>query len=115
MNIRSTWMPAAVRIASVVTLAGSIAVAACSHDQLLGVQTPDIIDVGVANTPTGAQTFRVAAIGNFWRFIGGDIGGGSPRGLSLTGGMRGNDIFSARAETERMDNRTIVPKWSPMD
>src|SRR3954466_14279561 len=97
MNIRSTWMPAAVRIASVVTLAGSIAVAACSHDQLLGVQTPDIIDVGVANTPTGAQTFRVAAIGNFWRFIGGDIGGGSPLGPKLPGGVAGGHSLSPRA------------------
>ena len=59
-------------MASIATLAGSIAVAACSHDQLLGVQTPDIIDVGVANSPAGAQTFRVSALGNFARFIGGD-------------------------------------------
>src|SRR3954467_9971317 len=115
MNIRSTWMPTALRAASVVTLAGVIAVAACSHDQLLGVQTPDIIDVGVANSPTGAQTFRVAAIGNFWRFIGGDAGGSSPLGLNLTGGMLGDEIFSARAGTEHMDNRNINPNTFPID
>src|SRR3954468_4774798 len=115
MNIRSTWMPAAVRIASVVTLAGSIAVAACTHDQLLGVQTPDIIDVGVANSPAGAQTYRVAALGNFARFIGGDAGGSSPLGLNLTGGMLGDEIFSARAGTEHMDNRNINPNTFPID
>jgi hypothetical protein len=115
MNIRSTWMPTAVRVASVVTLAGSIAVAACSHDQLLGVQTPDIIDVGVANSPAGAQTFRVSALGNFARFIGGDLGGSSPLGLNLTGGMLGDEIFSARAGTEPMDNRNINPNSFPID
>lgn len=115
MNIRSTWMPTAVRVASAVTLAGSIAVAACSHDQLLGVQTPDIIDVGVANSPAGAQTFRVSALGNFARFIGGDLGGSSPLGLNLTGGMLGDEIFSARAGTEPMDNRNINPNSFPID
>jgi hypothetical protein len=115
MNIRSTWIPAALRVASVVTLAGSIAVGACSHDQLLGVQTPDIIDVGVANSPAGAQTFRVAALGNFARFVGGDLGGSSPLGLNLTGGMLGDEIFSARAGTESMDNRNINSNAFPID
>ncbi|HKN67239.1 MAG TPA: hypothetical protein VJW73_13245 [Gemmatimonadaceae bacterium] len=115
MNIRSTWMPTAVRLASVVTLAGSIAVAACTHDQLLGVQTPDIIDVSVANSPAGAQTFRVSAIGNFARFVGGDLGGSSPLGLNLTGGMLADEIFSARAGTESMDNRNINSNAFPID
>jgi hypothetical protein len=115
MNIRSTWMAAALRVASVVTLAGSIAVGACSHDQLLGVQTPDIIDVGVANSPAGAQTFRVAALGNFARFVGGDLGGSSPLGLNLTGGMLADEIFSARAGTEPMDNRNINSNSFPID
>jgi hypothetical protein len=111
MNIRSTWM----RAASVAALAGTIAVGACSHDQLLGVQTPDIIDVGVAQTPAGAQTFRVAAIGNFARLVGGDLNGSSPLGLNLTGGMLGDEIFSARAGTEPMDNRNINPNSFPID
>jgi hypothetical protein len=103
------------RAASVAALAGSIAVGACSHDQLLGVQTPDIIDVGVAQTPAGAQTFRVAAIGNFARLVGGDLNGSSPLGLNLTGGMLGDEIFSARAGTEPMDNRNINPNSFPID
>ena len=111
MNIRSTLM----RIGSVATLAGTIAVGACSHDQLLGVQTPDIISVDAAQSVAGAQTFRVSAIGNFARFIGGDLGGSSPLGLNLTGGMLGDEIISARAGTEPMDNRNINPNSFPID
>lgn len=96
-------------------LAGTFAIGGCSHDQLLGVQTPDIIDVNVENSPAGAQTFRISAIGNFARFIGGDLGGSSPLGLNLTGGMLGDEIFSARAGTEPMDNRNINPNSFPID
>lgn len=111
MNIRSTM----VRAAGAVLLTGTIGVGACTHDQLLGVQTPDIIDVGVAQSPAGAQTFRVSAIGNFARFIGGDLNGSSPLGLNLTGGMLADEIFSARAGTEPMDNRNINPNSFPID
>ena len=81
MNIRSTF----VRAAGAVTLVGTITLGACTHDQLLGVQSPDIISPDVAQSVAGAQTFRVSALGNFARFIGGDLGGGSPLGLNLTG------------------------------
>lgn len=103
------------RAASVMTLAGTIGVGACSHDQLLGVQTPDQISQDAVNSPAGAQTYRVAAIGNFARFIGGDVNGSSPLGLNLTGGMLGDEIFSARAGTEHMDNRNINPNTFPID
>jgi len=103
------------RAAGVTALAGTVVLGACTHDQLLGVQTPDIIDVAVENSPAGAQTFRVSAIGNFSRFIGGDLGGSSPLGLNLTGGMLGDEIFSARAGTEPMDNRNINPNSFPID
>lgn len=113
MNIRSTLVPRAVRVTAAVGLVSALA--ACTHDQLLGVQTPDIISVDVENSPAGAQAFRVAAIGNFARFIGGDLGGSSPLGLNLTGGMLGDEIFSARAGTEHMDNRGINPNSFPID
>jgi hypothetical protein len=111
MNIRSTWR----RAGGVATLAGALILGGCTHDQLLGVQTPDIIDVSVEQSPAGAQTFRISAIGNFARFIGGDLGGSSPLGLNLTGGMLGDEIFSARAGTEPMDNRNINPNSFPID
>ncbi|MFL5615870.1 MAG: hypothetical protein ACJ796_19560 [Gemmatimonadaceae bacterium] len=111
MNIRSTLM----RATGVMTLLGSIGVGACSHDQLLGVQTPDQISQDAVNSPAGAQTYRVAAIGNFARFIGGDVNGSSPLGLNLTGGMLADEIFSARAGTEHMDNRNINPNTFPID
>jgi hypothetical protein len=79
------------------------------------VQTPDIISPDAAQSTAGAQTFRVTAIGNFARFIGGDLGGSSPLGLNLSGGMLGDEIFSARAGTEHMDNRNINPNNFPID
>ena len=111
MNIRSTMM----RRASLLPLAGALLVGACSRDQLLDVQTPDIITPDQAQSVAGAQTFRIAAIGNFARFIGGDQGGGSPLGLNLTGGMLADEIFSARNGTEHMDNRNINPNTFPID
>ena len=103
------------RATGVAMLAGTIGVGACTHSDLLGVQTPDIIDVSVEQSPAGAQTFRVSALGNFYRFIGGDLGGSSPLGLNLTGGMLADEIFSARAGTEPMDNRNINPNSFPID
>lgn len=111
MNIRSTM----VRVAGAAMLAGTIGIGACTHSELLGVQTPDIIDVSVEQSAAGAQTFRVSAIGNFARFIGGDLNGSSPLGLNLTGGMLADEIFSARAGTEPMDNRNINPNSFPID
>jgi hypothetical protein len=111
MNIRSTL----IRTAGAVSLGGALLVAACTHDELLGVQTPDIITPDAAQSVAGAQTFRIAAIGNFARFIGGDQGGSSPLGLNLTGGMLGDEIFSARAGTEPMDNRNLNPNSFPID
>src|SRR6476620_7485008 len=111
MNIRSTLT----RAASVMALAGTVGVGACTHDQLLGVQTPDQISQDAVNSIAGAQTYRIAALGNFARFIVGDAGGSSPLGLNLTGGMLGDEIFSARAGTEHMDNRNINPNSFPID
>ena len=110
MNIRSI----VVRTAGLVPLAGALLTGAC-RDQLLDVQTPDIITPEQAQSTAGAQAFRNSAIGNFARFIGGDQGGNSPLGVNLTGGMLGDEIFSARNGTEHMDNRNINPNSFPID
>ena len=99
----------------VLPLVTALLIGACSNHELLDVQTPDIITPDQVQSAAGAQTFRVAALGNFARFIGGDQGGSSPLGLNLTGGMLADEIFSARAGTEHVDNRTINPNTFPID
>jgi len=98
-------------------LAGVLGLGACNnlHDRLLDVQTPDIVDPGNVQSAAGAQSYYVAATGDFSRFIGGDRGGSSPLGLNLTGGMLADEIFSARAGTESIDNRSINFNNFPID
>ncbi|MDB4876370.1 MAG: hypothetical protein JWM41_2816 [Gemmatimonadetes bacterium] len=110
------------KISHGLTAAAAVAVAltavACGNnlqDRLLAVQTPDIITVTNSNSPAGAQAFYTAAVGDFYRVIGGDRGGSSPLGLNLTGGLLADEIFAARAGTETIDNRGINPNNFPID
>src|SRR4051812_50021889 len=97
-------------------LGAAIAVGGCNvHDRLLDVQTPDIVDPGNTQSAVGAQSYYTAAVGDFSRFIGGDRGGSSPLGLNLTGGLLADEIFSARAGTESIDNRSINFNNFPID
>jgi hypothetical protein len=97
-------------------LAGALALGACNvHDQLLDVQTPDIVDPSNAQSVAGAQSYYTASVGDFSRLIGGDRGGSSPLGLNLTGGLLADEIFSARAGTESIDNRNINFNNFPID
>jgi len=105
-----------IRAARALSLAGTLALGACDvHDRLLDVQTPDIVDPGNTQSIAGAQSYYTAAVGDFSRFIGGDRGGGSPLGLNLTGGLLADEIFSARAGTESIDNRSINFNNFPID
>src|SRR6476646_133851 len=105
-----------IRVARALSLGGALGLGACNvHDRLLDVQTPDIVDPGNAQSIAGAQAYYTAAVGDFSRFIGGDLGGSSPLGLNLTGGMLADEILSARAGTEPMDNRNINPNSFPID
>jgi len=99
-----------------IALAGTFGLGACNvHDRLLDVQTPDIVDPGNTQSAVGAQSYYTAAVGDFSRFIGGDRGGSSPLGLNLTGGLLADEIFSARAGTESIDNRSINFNNFPID
>jgi len=108
--LKNSWRRAAAAIP-----VAAVLLASCSPDTLVDVQTPDIITVDQAQSAAGAQAFRISAIGNFARFIGGDQGGTSPLGINLTSGLVGDEIFSARAGTEHMDNRSINFSTFPID
>lgn len=101
----------------VLPLVGALGLGACSnvHDRLLDVQTPDIVDPGNVQSVAGGQSYYAAAVGDFSRLIGGDRGGSSPLGLNLTGGLLADEIFSARAGTESIDNRSINFNNFPID
>ena len=105
-----------IRAARALLLAGAFGLGACDvHDRLLDVQTPDIVDPGNTQSIAGAQSYYTAAVGDFSRFIGGDRGGSSPLGLNLAGGLLSDEIFSARAGTESIDNRSINFNNFPID
>jgi hypothetical protein len=104
------------RAARALLLTGAFGLGACDvHDRLLDVQTPDIVAPGNTQSIAGAQSYYTAAVGDFSRFIGGDRGGSSPLGLNLTGGLLSDEIFSARAGTESIDNRSINFNNFPID
>src|SRR3954469_5929064 len=119
MNTHSRLL-SAWRVASAAPLAAltaALLVGGCNNldNRLLAVQTPDIVGDEAAESPAGAQSFYTAAGGAFPRFIGGDRAGSSPLGLALTGGLLADEIFSARAGTESIDNRSINFNNFPID
>jgi len=87
-------------------------VTGCSRDELLGVQTPDQITPEAAANAAGANSQRIAAIGNFAAFYGGDYGG-SFHGLNITAGLLADEIESARGGTEHIDSRTQNESLTP--
>lgn len=86
---------------------------ACSRETLLEVETPDQITTEQANSPTGAAALRVAAIGNFAYFYGGDYGG-SFHGINITSGLLSDEIESARGGTEHLDSRAQNEAVQPL-
>ena len=119
MNTNSRFLSASrlVAAAPLAALAAALVLGACTNidDRLLAVQTPDIVGDETAESPAGAQAFYTAAVGDFSRFVGGDRAGGSPLGLALTGGLLADEIFSARAGTEHIDDRQINSSGNFMD
>lgn len=96
--------------------AGALILSSCSREELLGVPTPDEIPVDVSTTPAGANSQRIAAIGNFATFYAGDVSG-SGVGLAIASGLLSDEMESARPGTEHLDQRTqnesLFPVTSP--
>lgn len=111
MHIRGNHLRA-FALGAIAMLGGSLG---CDKikNPLLEVQTPDIVSPDRAQSAAGAQSFFVAAQGDFARFIGGDRGGSSPLGLNLTGGLLADELISTRSGTEHIDNRSIDPSTFP--
>ena len=94
-------------------LASAFFLAGCSREKLLEVQTPDQLPVDLAKTPVGANGLRVAAIGNFAAFYGGDVGG-SGVGLNVVSGLLTDEFESARGGTEHLDTRALNEATFPV-
>lgn len=96
--------------ATSLTLAGMIALAACSPTEVLQVHDPDIINPGDVQSAAGADAVRLGAIG---RLNSATAGGSSgSEGLFLLSGLfadewNNGDSFIARWE---VDQRSITPQ-----
>ena len=95
------------------TLTATVVAVGCGRDQLLDVQTPDQIPVDVSKTPAGAAALRVAAVGNFATFYGGDVAG-SGVGINVASGLLSDEMESARGGTEHLDSRAIIDANFPV-
>ncbi len=73
------------RALGVLALATSLPLAACSTDEILSVNDPDIIDPGALATAGGAEATRIGALS---RFI------GATSGYNTSGGSLGETLFT---------------------
>lgn len=97
------------RSASAFALATLVTVAACSRDELLGVETPDQIRPSDAANPAGALALRAAAIGNFSNFYGGSVNVGA----NLYGGLVSDELINARPGADHIDQRAFNENTFP--
>jgi hypothetical protein len=87
------------RLAGIVT-AAMIALSACSVDDVLKVDNPDILDPGKLNTPAGAEGLRLGAIAKL------NIATSGGESFFMYGGLmadewRSSDTFTERDETDQ--------------
>lgn len=76
--------------------------------QLLEVETPDIITVGVQESTIGAQAWYTAAVGDFAHAFCGDRANNTPLGVCVPSGTVTDELFMARnAATDSWDKRSI--------
>jgi len=98
------------RAVSAACLATALMAGACKsslHDDLLDVQTPDIITVDAQNSPAGAQAWYIAAVGDFAQAFCGDRANNTPLGVCVPVGMLTDELFTARAGIDGWDKRAI--------
>ncbi len=96
----------------IAVLALALLAAACSRDELLGVNTPDQITPEAAGNPSGAAALRVSALGNFAFFYSGDVSGGGV-GLNIAAGLLSDEMTTHRGGTEHMDSRGVNENTFP--
>ena len=103
-NRLSVWLTGAA------SLAAALVVNSCGQsvqDELLAVQTPDIIDLSVQNSPAGAQAWYISAVGDFAQAFCGDRANNTPLGVCVPSGMLTDELYTARAGIDGWDKRTI--------
>src|SRR5688572_13608389 len=81
---------------------------ACSPDEILKVEDPDIIPPDITRTPAGAEAARLGAIYQLDLALGGYGGPNFNDNITLMGGLladeyRSGDTFVQRDETDRRD------------
>src|SRR5437762_511241 len=110
-RINRTWLAGGASLIAAVLFLSS-----CTRGELLGVETPDQITTDAAANAAGANAQRVAGIGNFATFFGGDVSG-SGVGLAVAAGLLSDEMESARGGTEHLDSRaqneSLFPVTSP--
>jgi hypothetical protein len=105
-NIETSVMRAAMRVAGTVSLAAAVALAACSSEEIVSVETPDIVDPTSVESASGANAVRIGALTRLNFSTSGD------ESLLLLGGLfadefNNGDSFIARQE---IDRRSITPE-----
>jgi hypothetical protein len=95
-----------------IALAASLALTGCGK-ALTDVTTPDQISPEMAASAAGANAQRVAAIGNFATFFGGDVAGFGV-GINIASGLLSDEMESARGGTEHLDQRAQIDALFPV-
>src|SRR5215213_7235245 len=102
------------RARGVLAAAALLAVAACSTDEVVGVNDPDIIIPENVNSAAGAAALRLGALSRFIGGTTGDNGNSAGETLFMYGGMLADewqtgDSFIQRLET---DQRSVTEENS---
>lgn len=81
-NVKSAWPSAGRHSARAILLVCALALGACNTDDLLSVDTPDIVTPGDLDGPAGLAVLRAGAFGDLALAVGGSAAGhGSTPGL----------------------------------